>query len=301
MKYLKIFSLLFRSFRMKEILLMTGFSIIGVVFTNPENWLDFFLNLKVFFFILLYVMSVFFLNSYAGYAHDRNSKRLRVITVVPRSIYLYLLIFTTILFSIVSYSVNSVTFYLCIGSLFLWILYYSPPIHLKSKFFGGTIAHFIGGITHFHMGYTGFEEINMYSFLVSVFFSLLLCVGHYNHEILDYDSDRNSGVTTTTVIIGIRKGYYFRTIFIVIAIIYLITIYFYSYIDATTLLIFGICTTLLLITSLILKERNPELFMKISRLIVFISCFVFIICLIYLNDLFYSLYSSVINNSFISK
>lgn len=250
---------------------MTGFSFIGILFADVEKWFDILLFSKTAAFILFYVMSVFFLNSYADYEYDIQSERLQDNSIIPRSRYFYLLLASTVVFSILSFSINTTVFLITISSLLLWVLYYTKPVHLKARFLGGTFAHFLGGILHFHMGYGSFSSPGEHSLIVSVFFALLLCMGHANHEILDFDSDKKSGIRTTAVRIGLDNIHYVRSGFAVASLVHLIVLFYTEHIHTFTMFIFLLPVAILVISSFLLEEKNPKTFLKISRYTIFVA------------------------------
>ncbi len=269
---------LIHTLRLKEILLMTGFSFIGVLFTDEQGWWDILKNCTVFLFILFYVTTVYFLNSFADYKADIHSARLKDIGKISRANYIWLFVFFALLFFIFSLLINTTVFFLSLSSLCLWCLYYLPPFRLKSSLFGGTGIHFLAGILHFLTGYCCYSKLNESSIIVAVFFALLLSVGHFHHEILDYDADKISGNKTTAVRLGLVKMYYLRITLILITLIYWIAVFTKGYVDGTAFVIFIIPTFALAVLALMLHQGQARLFQQVSRGMFLLAGLVLLTC-----------------------
>ena len=249
---------------MKEIFLMTGFSFIGMLFVPTEDWLHIEKLGYASVAILFYVMAVFFLNSYAGYEGDAQSARLKHVSRVKRRNYLFLTLASIGIFGISALATNTQLFVITMASIVLWAAYYLKPIQLKSILFGGTFAHALGGMLHFHMGYCAFEEISLESVKIAGFFALILCTGHLNHEIMDAEDDQNNGQHTTTVRLGITNALMLRTSFAFLSLLYAFILLYtqsYSMITGTTLI-----TASLIMLLASLKFRHKTLpFQKTTR------------------------------------
>ena len=251
--------------RLREIVLMTGFSMIGVLFAGKPFWEDAIKYAKVCLFVLCYVMCVYFLNSFADYKSDLKSVRLKDVGKISRSNYLVLCVLFFIFFILLALNINMQVFLLSLTAFFLWTLYYLPPFRFKSSLFGGTFIHFLAGVLHFHTGYCCYGNINESSIIVSVFFAMLLSIGHFNHEILDYHDDMLSNNRTTAVRIGLARMYYLRTGLIFFALLYLITVGLMGRVDKTAFEIFTAPTVALFLISFILHNKEAKKFQKLSR------------------------------------
>jgi 4-hydroxybenzoate polyprenyltransferase len=249
--------------RVKEILLMTGFSFIGLIFA-PYSAEDYKLLIPLSFFILLFVINIYFLNFYSDYNEDLRSNRLNNEIAFPRSFYLknFFLTLVTLLALSVLLSYTLTTLYILI--VFFWAMYYLPPLRLKSKFALGTLVHFIAGMLHFHIGYVVFDNISLHSTLISIFFALLLSIGHLNHEALDYDNDVKTGIKTMAVRIGLQRMYLLKLNLILLTFVYWFLIYSFSIIDGFQFYIFSVPLVIILI---LLKTRwyTAQTFQMISR------------------------------------
>lgn len=245
---------------------MTGFSVIGILFTNTAGLYDAKKLSIVFTIIMLYVMAVYFLNSFADYKNDALSDRLKKNSKIPRWGYFLLLLIATTLFVSGSLLVNSYVAICNVMALLLWCLYYLPPTRLKSTLFGGTIIHFAAGILHFHSGYCSFAHYSTRSILIAAFFALLLAVGHLHHEIIDYDDDLLTGNKTTAVRVGLHKAYTYRERLAIVTTLYWFGIYIGGYIDTMEFAIFLLPVIVLLIICSTLKSpKKNKLFQLVNR------------------------------------
>ncbi len=256
---------------MKEILLMTGFSFIGILFTDVSGWTNWLKNITVFFFVFFYVLAVFAMNSFADYEKDKHSKRLKIVGDISKQTYIQLFILFCVLFGVLSYAVNVTVLILSLSSLLLWGFYYLQPLRLKSTFLGGTLIHLLAGVLHFHTGYCSYQEYGIESLTISINFALLLSAGHFHHEIMDYDDDKSTGSKTTAVRIGKDKVLLLRTVLIAFTLFYWNTLFFFNIIETIAFYAFVVPTATLLIMSLIMRDKEIKKFQKISRAIFLIA------------------------------
>jgi len=267
-----------QALRLKEILLMTGFSFVGILFASTISFSALPLVIG---FTVSYVMAVYFLNSLAGYHHDKKSDRLEVVSSISKSTYLILFLIATLSFGTLSLLVNLEVFILCISALTVWIAYYLPPFHLKSSFLGGTLAHFVCGILHFHMGYSSFTHINLGSIFISMLFALLLSIGHINHELLDFSPDKKAGLKTTAIRIGTRKAIYLRTFLTIILGVLLIALWQSGKLTTIETLVFAPAVLLMVLFSGFYFKNDPKVFQRVSRAAIACSCLLIVATRIY--------------------
>jgi 4-hydroxybenzoate polyprenyltransferase len=210
-------------------------------------------------------MTVYFLNTLADYEEDIQTKRLSIIGAISRSTYQKLFVLFLCLFTSLGIAINTTVFTLSLIALLLWIMYYLPPFRLKSTFLLGTVIHLFAGILHFHTGYCSLYAFSERSVAISIFFALLLCVGHFHHETIDYEADKVSGNRTTAVRIGISNVFRLRSILIGVTLVYYSIIYWKNYVGNDEYALFVIPTVILFILSIILKENSVLSFQTISR------------------------------------
>ncbi len=250
--------------RLREILLMTGFSFIGALFTEPSGWSLWPVACSSLA-IVFYVMAVFFLNSYADHEADALSERLGHVAHIPRRIYRFLFVAAALTVMALSWPNGSRLLATMAMSLLLWCLYYLKPVRLKSRLLGGTFAHLTGGVLHFQMGYIGFGMTDMDGLCISVFFALILAAGHFNHEMMDHDADRSSGSKTTTVRWGIGAGRWLRTAFSAVSVIWVALLYLWQMIAVVPFIALVLASGMMTVSSMLSDAQGVRTFQWVSR------------------------------------
>jgi 4-hydroxybenzoate polyprenyltransferase len=257
-------SFFWHAIRLREILLMTGFSFVGVLFTDPGYW-SLWTVASSSLAIVCYVMAVFFLNSYADHHADANSQRLSHVAQVPRRTYLILLLSATGAVMLFAALNGHRLLIVMVVSLLLWCLYYLPPVRLKSRLLGGTISHLAGGILHFQMGYIGFGMTDGQGWWISVFFALILAAGHFNHEMMDHDADLASGYRTTTVRWGIGSGRWLRTAVSAMSVGWAVLLYVWQMWTMVPLVALTSASVVMTIASVVSDAQGVKAFQQVSR------------------------------------
>jgi len=197
----KIISIL-KSARSAEVALMLGFPITGalVAFDLPRQLFS--LDLLTFIIATFFLSSaVYSFNGWAGMAEDEKNIRLRDLKG-KRGFFLLSLTVSAIVF-IIFYSFLSL--FLVVSSLIsftLWMVYSFPKKGFKYRPVLGTLIHFVCQVLHFEMGYSVIKPTDSYSLLVSIYFALLFSAGHINHELIDYEADKEAGIQTGAVYFG---------------------------------------------------------------------------------------------------
>jgi len=87
----------------------------------------------------------------------------------------------------------------------LGIFYSHPVLNGKSIPIVCSLTHFSGGLLHFLLGYTLFGPLDQRGVLIAVFFALTFTAGHLNHEVTDFDVDRQNRLNTNAVAFGKRR------------------------------------------------------------------------------------------------
>lgn len=266
----------FTTLRIKEILLMTGFSIIGIFFV--ENSLLY--KHSVLFYasicIPIFVLNIYYLNFYADFEEDGKSSRIKKPVYLSKKFYLISFLLTTIFLTAVFYLYSYSLLLVYYMILFLWTLYYLKPFRLKAKLFLGTLIHFLAGILHFQLGYLAFESLNLYAILISIFFALLLSIGHLNHEAIDYENDLSTGINTTSVRLGLKTNRLILLCLMLIAITYWSILFYNGTILFFSFFIFLLPFLPLVIYVLIFKKLNPFVFQKLSRTLFLLAGIIFL-------------------------
>jgi 4-hydroxybenzoate polyprenyltransferase len=211
---------IFKALRLAEVLLMTGFILIGAVFAIPQNqeilWLEL-ISVSIASYLLM--LSVYTANSLLGYELDKKNNRLKNLNFISKPIYTI----STIIFYGLSLIIcifikpESVIFHLTI--FVLWFLYGMPGFgkHLPVV---GTIIHILVAIVQFNFAYIFIAPVSEVSIFISIFFALLISGGHLHHEIIDYEADKSNQIKTSTVKWGVKNTKYFSFAIFVVAHLY---------------------------------------------------------------------------------
>jgi len=260
--------------RFAEVLIMSGFFLIGYVyaidlfsFTNPSFW-------QLFAGVVIYILSVYFLNSYFDYQDDQQNPRLTYLATFKRNHYLVLTGLAVLSFSAIFFFLKLTIFLISILSFSLWLMYYKPGIRLKGSFLFGTVIHLVGGILHFHIGYLVASPFSMASLALSFYIAWMLCIGHFHHEIIDYEADKKNDLRTTTVRVGIDPILNVIGIMFILSILIWLTIYWMSYIDFVEFVPFFLASFVLTVTYYIKRSTGslrPLAFRRFYRVIFFIA------------------------------
>lgn len=262
-----MFSFWIKTLRLYEIGLMTGFSFVGLLFVHKQNILTPKLAMLVVA-VISYVIAVYFLNSFADYAADTTSKRLYFLQRLSRKKYLVSWLFFSVMFISLTASISAYSMLFCVVAMFLWMLYYLPPFRLKSTLFWGSIIHFVAGLLHFLSCYGAYDNVSIASILVGSYFSLLLCMGHINHELIDYEDDFKNNNRTTTVRLGKNFAAGIRSGISLVIFVYWLIIWWVGYVDTAAAILFTIANFVIVLVGLSLHNRNSERkFQYLSRLV----------------------------------
>lgn len=195
----------FKSARFVEVAIMLGFPVIGLIFAfdEPEQLL----SPEPFLFVVgIFALftAIYACNGLCGADEDTENERLAGLRGRKRSFVVTLLISLIVSFACF-FCINPLLLGMAAISMALWTLYSFPKIGFKYRPLLGTFLHFAGEILHFLMGYIVIREIDAGAVLASVYFALLFAAGHLNHELIDYDSDRKTGIKTGAVTFGKRN------------------------------------------------------------------------------------------------
>jgi len=192
-----------------EATLMIGFPLIGMLIALDDWTRVGALILK--FTVATYglVMYVYCLNSWGGREHDLANQRLNTNPAVTGEVTPNELLGLTIGGAIVSGLLYQLWFPHCRWFWLLiivnWTFYSHPRLYYKSQPVRGTIIHFIGGVLQFLLGYAAVRPTGGTAWAVAVYFSLAFAGGHLNHEVMDYDADKEAGLKTSAVVFGPQR------------------------------------------------------------------------------------------------
>ena len=193
-----------KSVRAAESLLLTGFIIIGGIYS-----LMFISSIKALDFILLFgisyslMLSVYTANALLGKKHDKINPRLKSLTLFTSN---YYLILTILLYSFSA--ILCLLFYpKTIGfqiAIFVLCFIYAIPGFGKHLPLVGTFFHFFVGIIQFNFAFLFFAPISIHSFLISLYFALIFSAGHLHHEVIDYEADFKNKIKSSAVKWGFK-------------------------------------------------------------------------------------------------
>lgn len=254
-----------KALRSSEVLLMTGFSMVGTLFSGVMPWVAPLDHLTCFAITLIFVYTIYALNSFADHSEDRASERLRFTTLISAKRYLLLFALLGTTFSISGWFLSKWSLVAGIVAILLWMMYYLPPLRLKSKLWWGTVIHFVAGVFHFHVGYCYFAEIGTGSIVISSYFGLLLATGHVNHEIIDHQHDSSSGIATSAVRIGTARTQRIRTMLSILGLAVVSCLWFSDWLTNSEFVPFAVASTIMAVASMVVKDEKPDLFQKVTR------------------------------------
>jgi 4-hydroxybenzoate polyprenyltransferase len=265
---------LFKALRLQESFLMTGFFMIGSVFAINDiskNSLSNLVLISLCSFLL--ILSIYSFNAYSGFKSDQKNRRLNGLSFISKNSFgLWSLFFFLVSFGLSLFLRKNIFLFIIIIE-FVWLLYSWPRLGLKHYPFVGTLLHFFAQILHFNMVYFVFQPISIKSISLSIFFSLLFAGGHLNHEVIDYEADKNVGFKTSAVFIGLKNAIMFSFLLFASACLFWLYNYFQGYINLTYLFLF-ICGFIvqsvfffLWFRSMIVNEKMRLLYRSVYRTI----------------------------------
>ncbi len=241
--------------RIKEVSLMTGFFIIGSFFSidtlSTNNIVKLFLAIGASFFT---VLAVYAYNAAAGKSKDNANRRLNKLRALSKKKYYLFMTISLLLTIIFSFCIGYIYIFLFLLIFAIWILYSRDDKGVKHKPFYGTLLHFFAEILHFNTCYSIFNPIDAYSISISIVLGFAFSIGHLNHEIIDYNADKENKINTLTVKYGPNK----TIIAIILVLILSITTIFFVFLLDIFSVIELIAFTIPVITQLVLfiNKRN---------------------------------------------
>jgi 4-hydroxybenzoate polyprenyltransferase len=231
-------SLYVRSLRSLELLLMIGSPLLGVLFADPLAVNDSNAILRLFIFLTgVFALGghVYSYNSWAGLKADQNDKNKQDTAPVTGEIKapelltlsVTLLVFSTVLLAVLDIKLAA----LGIGEAFLWFLYCNQHFLLKARPILGSLIHIVTGEINFLLGYLFASSFYLRGALIGLFFALLFTGGHLNHELRDFEADRDNGYKTNAVTWGKYRAFLAAIGVFTVAHIYFIVLGLYGFID----------------------------------------------------------------------
>ncbi len=156
--------------------------------------------------VYTFVISILALNNSAGYYTDKGNSRFQQHSMLSKSQYFYLFLCLVAVALGIFFFLDLLLFRLALVVLFLWLVYYWPKRGLKYKPLTGLGVHLVAQVFQFQMGFVLFTDLSIRSWLLGAFFALLWGGAYLNHEVIDHDADKKSGIKTTTVWLGVDRS-----------------------------------------------------------------------------------------------
>lgn len=240
LKKIQIYS---KSLRLKEIILIGGVTLIGLI-SNTH-----FLDLNIF---ILWITAMlcsysllgyaFLSNDWSGFEYDKSDPNKKNRPLIKGEISLsevkFLCIALLTASLIFAAYLSFLTLIIAASIAMLNYLYSGNKVLLKSVPVASSLTHGLGATLGFLIGYTFQGNINLEGIMIGVYFGIIYAAGHLNHEISDLESDENSSITTNANKYGKRSA--FITSFVLFSISFFY-IFFLSLMNVLpSILIFGI-------------------------------------------------------------
>src|SRR2546423_8692633 len=206
----RIFLSLFRLIRYDEVFVLQGTPLMGAAFAIGDVTTE---KLKIFLVFaaasFLLVAHIFTFNDWAEICALKDSKNATAQTgsqdSKPRRLLLFslfLLLASVLFFAFLPRA----TLVLAVITAGLGIFYSHPVLNVKCVPIVCSLAHFFGGLLHFLLGYALFAPLDQRGVLIALFFALTFTAGHLNHEVGDFEVDRQNRLKTNAVAFGKRRG-----------------------------------------------------------------------------------------------
>ncbi len=193
-----------KSLRAVEALLLTGFILIGGVYSNLFVTTFQFTNFLWLFLISYSLMvSVYTANAFLGKEHDKINPRLKSLRYSSGSFYLMLTILIYIGSAVLCLLLFPNAIYLHFSIFALCFVYALPGFGKHLPIFG-TFIHFLVGMIQFNFAYMFFNPICTNSVAISVYFGLIFSAGHLHHEVIDYEVDLANKIKSSAVTWGYK-------------------------------------------------------------------------------------------------
>jgi 4-hydroxybenzoate polyprenyltransferase len=196
-----------KRFRIPEVVLMSGFALIGTVHgwsrggRAPAALLLWFVLG-----VLALFLAIYSYNSSADHAADAKNPRLHDSDRPAAATYRWLSMGSLVTATGLLAARDVRLAFGGVLSFGLWALYSHPVVGLKRRRGAATAVHVLGELLHFAMGSAAVGVVDAETHWTSAYFALLFAAGHLFHEVIDLDADRAAGVATTAGALGARAA-----------------------------------------------------------------------------------------------
>jgi 4-hydroxybenzoate polyprenyltransferase len=195
---------LLRHIRFDEVFVLQGTPLMGAAFAIGATTTTNLETLGVFLIgSILLVAHVFTLNDWADIAHGLKAPDPLVSSLRLFWFSIFLVIASLLVFTLISPRV------VVLGAIVaaLGFFYSHPKLNFKGTPIASSFPHLVGGLFHFLLGYAVFSPVDSRGILIALFFALTFTAGHLNHEVRDFELDRQTNARTNAVTFGKRATF----------------------------------------------------------------------------------------------
>jgi 4-hydroxybenzoate polyprenyltransferase len=195
-----------------DVLVLQGAPLLGAAFAtpHPDVWAIAPL-LTLIAANLFLVTHIFLLNDWAGLTTDLADPNKAAHVFSARGVgkremaalTVGLLVLSLLLFSVL----GRVTLALALAIATLSALYSLPRVHWKGRPLLNSLAHLVGGVLHFLLGYSLASAIDQRGVAIGTFFALIFAAGHLTQEVRDHHGDAINAIKTNAVAFGPRRTF----------------------------------------------------------------------------------------------
>ncbi len=256
---IKLIKKYWQGLRINEVLLMSGFFIIGGIFAADHfdsNFIIKLITLSVLSFFI--VLSVYSFNAAAGKSQDSNNLRLQNLWNLNKNTFLIISVSLFIFATLIALWLSPYSLLFCTLIILLWVCYSHPQCGLKQKAIWGTVLHFMGQILHFIMAWIVFKPLSLDALYISVFFAIAFSSGHILHEIIDFKADKVSGFKTSAIIFGIKKTASILIVLLLVNTFVITFLLFNKSIESMAGILFSVCSAIHLLLILVYFKKIEE-------------------------------------------
>ncbi len=118
----------------------------------------------------------------------------------------------------------------------LWVLYCQPKVLFKSKPVVGSVIHLIAGTINFLLGYLLVSQFDLRGILIGLYFAIIFTGGHLNHELRDYEADKENGYNTSAIFWGKKPVFIASVLLFTLSNLYLLLLVYLKMIDIHSIL-----------------------------------------------------------------
>jgi 4-hydroxybenzoate polyprenyltransferase len=97
--------------------------------------------------------------------------------------------------------------YIALAIAALSALYSLPPFTWKGRPLLNSLAHLVGGVLHFLLGYSLGSVIDRRGLVTASFFAVTFAAGHLTQEVRDHHSDLRNSIRTNAVVFGRGRAF----------------------------------------------------------------------------------------------